>query len=109
MTDSSFAVMTTLSCSRKRRLMNGTTSTLSSLLCTPLAPVDTTTAQTLGLGAPHVVYEVHLQGAPDIKKGDILTAGSTDYQIMDAAPWTWLPTADKRLRLVIEDLTNNAV
>lgn len=109
MTDSSFTVMTTLSCSRKRKAMNGTTATLSSLLCTPLAPVDMETRQTLGLNAPHVVYEVHLQGAPDIKKGDVFVANSIEYQIHDVSPWKWLPSADTRTRLIIEDLKNNAV
>lgn len=109
MTDSSFAAMTTLSCSRKRRAMAGTLTTLAGLVCTPLAPVDTETRQTLGLNAPHVVWEVHFQGAPDIKKGDIFTANSVDYQVMDASPWHWLPTTDTRTRVIIEDLLNNAV
>jgi hypothetical protein len=105
----SFSHFTTAGCSRKRKAMAGTITTLSGLLCTPKAPVDMVTVQSLGLHAPHVVYEVHLQGNPDIKKGDVLTIGSVDYQIHDVSPWTWMPTNDTRLKLVIEDLTNNAV
>lgn len=109
MTSASFARMARIMCARKRRLMAGTTNTLSGLLCTPKAPVDMDTRKSLGLEAPHVVYEVHLQGAPDILKGDVLTMEAQDFSIQYTEPWVWLPTNDKRLRLVIEDLTNNAV
>lgn len=105
----SFAKLASVECSRRRKNMDGTYSTLNNLLCTPLAPVDAETRQTLGLSAPHVLYEVHLQNAPDIKKGDTLVVENTAYHIHDAAAWHWRPEEDTRLRLVIEDLSNNAV
>lgn len=105
-----YAEFMTFACSRKRKAMDGTTSTLSSLMCTPLAPVDMATRESLGLKAPHVVYEVHLEGAPDIKKGDVLTIAPVDFQIHDASPWYMPPPENVRLlKLVIEDLSNNAV
>ena len=100
----------TVSCSRKRKAMAGTTTSLTGLYCTPKAPVDMSTRQSLGLHAPHVVYEVHLEGAPDIKKGDVLTIASVDYQIHDVSPWQMPPPDNVNLlKLVIEDLSNNAV
>ena len=91
--------------------MAGTTATpAADLLCTPPAPVDMATRESMGLKAPHVVYEVHLEGDPDIKKGDVLVIGTTEYQIHDISPWYMPPPDDVRLlKLVIEDLRNNAV
>lgn len=106
MSDISFLEMTITSCSRKRKDMNGTITTLSSLLCTPRAPVDAETLKTLGLGAPHILWEVYLQGNPDIKKGDVFYVDGIDHGIHKAEPYTWLPTQDTRTRLVLEDLTN---
>jgi hypothetical protein len=105
----SFAYLSNVSCSRKRKAMSGTNSTLSGLLCTPLAPVDMETRRTLGLESPHVVWEVYLEGSPDIKKGDVLVIASVEYQIHDVSPWTWPMGNQKFIKLVIEDLTNNAV
>ena len=105
-----YAEFMTVACSRKRKFMDGTSASLSSLLCTPLAPVDMATRESLGLKAPHVVYEVHLEGSPDIKKGDVLVIGSVEFQIHDAAPWLMPPPDNVHLlKLVVEDLSNNAV
>jgi hypothetical protein len=105
-----YAEFMTVECSRKRKAMAGTTTTLSSLLCTPLAPVDMSTRESMGLKAPHVVYEVHLEGEPDIKKGDVLVIGENEYQIHDTSPWLMPPPDNVHLlKLVVEDLSNNAV
>jgi hypothetical protein len=106
-----YAEFMTVACSRKRKnSIAGTSTSLTSLMCTPKAPVDMPTRQSLGLHAPHVVYEVHLEGAPDIKKGDVLVIGSAEFQIHDASPWLMPPPDNVNLlKLVIEDLSNNAV
>ena len=105
-----YAEFMTVACSRKRKAMAGTTTTLSGLLCTPKAPVSMDTRQSLGLHAPHVLYEVHLEGTPDIKKGDVLVIAAVEYQIHETSPWSLPPPENVNLmRLVIEDLTNNAV
>lgn len=105
-----YAEFMTVACSRKRKAMAGTSTTLGSLFCTPLAPADMATRESLGLKAPHVVYEVHLEGTPDIKKGDVLVIGSAEYQIHDAAPWLMPPPDNLHLlKLLVEDLSNNAV
>lgn len=105
-----YAEFMTVACSRKRKAMAGTTTTLSDLICTPPAPVDMNTRQSLGLHAPHVLYEVHLEGTPDIKKGDVLVISTVEYQIHDVAGWLMPPPENVNLmKLVIEDLSNNAV
>lgn len=105
-----YAEFMTVACSRKRKAMAGTTTNLTGLLCTPKAPVSMETRESLGLKAPHVVYEVHLEGAPDIKKGDVLVISTVEYQIHDVSPWQMPPPENVNLlKLVIEDLSNNAV
>lgn len=107
MSDSSFAVMTTVICSTERAtLTGGYAAYLSSLKCTPLAPVDPETRLRLQLETPHILWEVHLQGNPDIKQGDKLVIGSVKYPVKYPEKWTWLPTGDVRLRLFIEDTRN---
>ena len=107
MTDSSFAVMTITACSTKRvtSTTSGYVTNLTGLLCTPLAPVGAETMQRLQLNTPHRTWEVHLQGAPDIKQGDKLLIGSTEYPVLYKEPYTWLPSQDTRMRLIVEDLT----
>lgn len=107
MTDSSFAVFTTVSCSTERAtLTGGYAANLTGLLCTPLAPVDPETRLRLQIQTPNILWEAHLQGNPDIKQGDKLVIGSVKYPVKYPEKWTWLPTGDVRVRLIVEDLRN---
>lgn len=107
MTDSSFAAMTTIECSTERAsLETGYAVNLVDLLCTPLAPVDAETRLRLQLDTPHIIWETHLQGSLDIKAGDKLVIDTVKYPIKTVESWTWLPTGDVRVRLIIEDTRN---
>lgn len=106
MTDSSFAVMTTVSYTRERATLTGGYSGVGSptFAGTPVAPVDAETRKRLQLDTPHTLWEVHMQGDPDIKAGDKLVNGTVKYPVKTKEPYTWLPSSDVRVRLILEDL-----
>jgi len=107
MTDSSFAVMTTVSASTERATLTGGYAVhLTGLSCTPKAPVDAETRLRLQLQTPVVLWEFHLQDAPDIKAGDKFVVTSVKYQVKTVEPYVWLPTNDTRMRIIVEDLRN---
>ena len=80
MTDSSFAVMTTVSYTRERATLTGGFSGSGSptFYGTPVAPVDAETQPRLQLNTPVTLWEVHMQGDPDLKAGDKLVNGSVN-------------------------------
>lgn len=92
--------------SRKRPNLTGSFATIGGLMGTPFAPVDAETKQRLEINTPHVTWEVHFQSAPDIVKGDRLTLGALEYPVFHVEKWTWLPTDDLRLRVIVEDTRN---
>ena len=106
MTDSSFAAFTTTVYTRKRANLSGVFETGAGILGTPFAPVDTETRQRLELNTPHTIYETHFQDTPDILKGDRLVSNSIEYPVRHVEPYTWLPTGDKRVRVIVEDTRN---
>ena len=108
MTDSSFAVMTTVSYTRERATLTGGFSGSGSptFYGTPVAPVDAETQLRLQLNTPVTLWEVHMQGDPDLKAGDKLVNGSVKYNIKTKEPYMWLPTNDTRVRLILEDIRN---
>lgn len=106
MTDYSFAALTNTVASTKRASLSGFAAYLSSLQCTPLAPVDAETRQRLEINTPHITWETSLQGSPDIKKGDKLIIAGVEYPIYHVEKWPWLPNGDTRLRIIVEDLRN---
>ena len=107
MTDSSFAVMTTVSYTRERAtLTGGFLAWFADLYGTPVAPVDAETQLRLQLNTPVTLWEVHMQGDPDLKAGDKLVNGSVKYNIKTKEPYVWLPTNDTRVRLILEDIRN---
>jgi hypothetical protein len=105
MTDAAFAAFTVTNCSTERAALTGDyASNLTGLKCTPLAPVSAETRTRLVLDTPTALWEAHLQGNPDIKAGDRLVIGSTKYPVKVKEPYTWLPTGDIRMRLIVEEL-----
>jgi hypothetical protein len=78
------------------------TTKISSLLCTPLDPVDPELRQRLALNTPHELLQTFVKGALDILEGDILVVGANEYPIRSCAEWTW--ESSRFLRLVLEDL-----
>jgi hypothetical protein len=107
---SSFSRLATVTASTKRNpatnLATGLRSTpateIASLSCTPLDPVDPEVRRRLQLETPHELLETFVDGSLDIKEGDILVVGSTEYPIKSVAEWTWQDS--KFLHLVIEEL-----
>lgn len=107
MTDASFATMTTVTASTERAtLTGGYAAYLSGLKCTPVAPVDAETRTRLALETPNIIWEVHLQDNPDIGAGDKFVIGAVKYYVKTTEPYTWLPSSDTRIRVILEDLRN---
>lgn len=66
---------------------------LASLAITPLWPVGTNTVQLLEIASPREFKECYhiseLGGdLPDVREGDILTAGGVDYPVSYVGEWT---------------------
>ncbi len=107
MTDSSFAVMTTVSANTERAtLTGGYAAHVIGLTCTPKAPVDAETRLRLQIQTPVILWEFHLQDAPDIKAGDKFVVAGVKYPVKTVEPYVWLPTNDTRMRIIVEDLRN---
>jgi len=106
MADYSFASMARVLYSRKRGNLTGSFDTLPGLMGTPRAPVDAETRLRLGIDTPNVTWEIHFQGAPDIRKGDRLLLSGLEYPVFHCEKWPWLPSDDTRLRVIVEDVRN---
>lgn len=98
--------MSTTASTKRKGLTSGFTANLTDLKCTPLAPVDPETRLRLQLNTPHVIWETFLESDLDIRQGDKLVIGSDEYPIKSVATWTWPPSNDIFLHLIIEDLRN---
>lgn len=104
----SFARLAVVSCSTKRSptpsggKVGAPTTYLTGLHCTPLDPVDPELRHRLGIETPHELLQAFLQGAPDIREGDILVVGSVDYPVRAVSDWVW--KTDTYRHLILEDL-----
>ncbi len=74
---------------------------VASLRCTPLDPVDAELRQRLGLSTPMELLQV-FTAETDVREGDVLVVGSTEYPIRACEEWTWRGSAFRRL--VVEEL-----
>jgi hypothetical protein len=107
MTDLAFAVFAIVECSTKRAsLTTGFAEYLTDLMCTPKVPVDAETRLRLQVNTPVTLWEFHLQDNPDIKAGDKFIVDSVEYPVKTVEPYTWLPSGDTRLRVIVEDTRN---
>jgi len=106
----SFQKLATVTCGTKRSpsVASGKrgvpTTHLSGLKCLPLDPVDAEIRTRLELDTPHEVLQTMIEGGPDIKEGDVLVVGSSEYDIRSVADWNWRPSATDTLLLVLEEL-----
>lgn len=75
---------------------------LASLTTTPLWPVDPEVRQRLALNSPHEVLETYTL-ATDVREGDILVVGASEYPIRACAEWPGL-TSMTFQHLIVEDL-----
>lgn len=75
---------------------------VTSLLCTPLDPVDPELRQRLALNTPHELLQTFVREEYDIVEGDVLVVGSDEYPIRSCAEWDWHGVEYRRL--ILEDL-----
>ena len=110
MTSLSFSRLATVTASTKRppAVSGGKRGSpvehIASLKCTPLDPVDAELRERLGLKAPMEALQTFVQGGLDIREGDILVVGSTEYPIRAVADWTWPPDGADYQQLIVEEL-----
>jgi hypothetical protein len=74
---------------------------VAALRCTPLDPVDPELHQQVALGTPMELLQT-FTAETDIREGDVLVVGSTEYPIRACEEWTWRGGAYRRL--VVEEL-----
>lgn len=105
----SFDRMATVTASTKRvgAIVNGLTpaavENIASLKCTPLDPVDPNVSQGVEGLSFREILQTFVQGGLDIKEGDLLVVGSTEYPIRAVGDWYWGPTNADYVRLLLED------
>lgn len=110
---SSFERLSTVSASTKRASVSsgkrGTpTTNLSGLSITPLDAADPAVRgelqERLGLETPFALLQTFVNGSPDIREGDVLVVGSSEYPIRAVTDWAAGASAPAYLRLIVEDL-----
>ena len=81
------------------------TTKLASVSCTPLDPVTEEVRRRVGLDTPHELLMCYAVGSVDIKEGDILVVGSSEYPIKAVGEWSASPQgSDGFIELVVEEL-----
>lgn len=68
---------------------------------TGLAPVNPEIVARLNLGSPFELKQIYVFQLADIKEGDLVTIGSTDYRVVGVAEWPWLTTT--YLHIILEE------
>lgn len=107
MSSASFLQQATVTASTKRASVSGgkrgtPTTQISSLLCTPLDPVDQELRERLGLRGAHEVLQTFVDGSLDIAEGDTLVVGASEYPIRAVGNWSWRGSVYRHL--IIEEL-----
>ena len=110
----SFARMATVTASTKRNpgvnlgtgLRSGPVENLTGLKVLPLMPLDAQIALRMDIATPHEKLQTFVEGAPDIKEGDVLVVAAVDYPINSVADWPY--HGDTCLLLVVEQLKRPA-
>jgi len=70
--------------------------------CTPAMPVDPETRLALGLRAPLEVWQIFVEGAPDIREGDLVELdGRRTYKVRAVAAW---PGRHGYVRLLVDEV-----
>ena len=77
---------------------------LSSFWCFPLDPANPEVAADYRTGRTQEVLQTFCEGGLDIKEGDRLVVGSTEYPIRAVADWYWKPDGSNYLQLIVEDV-----
>lgn len=74
---------------------------IASLQCLPLASVSAAIAARAGINTPHESKSTMVDGALDIKEGDVLVIASTEYEIQDVEEYPWWPWDSGAFRRLI--------
>ena len=78
------------------------TTHLAQLKCTPLDPLTAEISQRVALNTPHETLQTFC-GSGDVREGDILVVGSSEYPIKAVEDWADFRGVTFRV-LVVEDL-----
>lgn len=110
MSSKTFTLLASVAASTKRHAaMSGgkrgaPVTSITSLFCTPLDPLDPETRERLALDSPHRLLQTFAQGGLDIVAGDTLVVGSTEYPIKVVGAWLWRPDDADYVHVVVEEL-----
>lgn len=107
----SFARLLNATASTKRATVDSTTGRraapsayLSDVTCTQLYPVDSEIRQRLVLQGPHELHQVFVDGAVDVREGDVWVQNSAEYPVRSVADWPWRGNSTAYKQIVIEEL-----
>ena len=95
MSSTSFSRLATVSASTKRPpatssgKVGSPATNITSLVCTPLDPVDMELRDRFGLDTSITVKQSFCDGGLDIVLGDILVVNSIEYPIKALGEWEW--------------------
>lgn len=95
MSSASFRRLATVTASTRRSptivgsKRSGPVINLTGLRCTPIDPLDEELRERLGLQTAHELLQTLVDDAPDVREGDVLVVGSTEYPIRAVADWAW--------------------
>lgn len=76
---------------------------IASLKCLPLDPVDADVAQGIEGLSFREILQTTVEGGLDIKEGDLLVVGATEYPIRLVKDWHWPPDNTDYRILYLED------
>jgi hypothetical protein len=102
--------MATVSASTKRNPnpsggnIGEATENIEALSCFPLDPLTEEIQRRAGLDSPEELLQTFVQGGLDIREGDILVTGGTDYPIRACGDWHWGPDSANYMYLVLEEI-----
>ena len=111
MTSKAFTLLASVTASTKRPpaaasgKIGAAATSISSLKCTPLDPVDAEMRQRLPQLAQYgELLQTFVQGGLDIREGDVLTVSSVDYPIRAVEDWHWRADNADYDRMILERL-----
>jgi hypothetical protein len=75
---------------------------LTGIHISPLDPVTAEIALRVATKAPHELLQCFVEGAADVREGDVLVVDGQEYPIRSCADWEWRKS--KYLHLVLENI-----
>ena len=87
---------------------SGPTINLLNVVCSPAYPATVDSVARLETGQdslhPYSLYEVYVDGHPDIKRGDTIVLCGTDYTVENVGRWE---RRIKFMKLVVQDVESD--